>query len=188
MSAEAIPESVHLLLDFLNTRYGQQKRVHDAWPDRVAMEEWLRGRGLLTPEAVVTEGDYRRAIALREALRQTLRRIQQEPAAGAEPLDTINQIARHTLLSVMLVGPTQARLVPESTGVDGILARAVGAVYTAMCTGLWERLKVCQNAACSRAFYDHSRNRTGVWCSTRTCGNRMHARTYRQQHRQAESV
>lgn len=187
VSAEAIPASVHLLLDFLNTRYGQQKRFHDAWPDRAAMEGWLREQGLITVEIPVTEGDYRRAIGLREALRQTLQRSQQDAATAAEALETINQIARHTLLKVTLThsGSVEALLIPESQGVDGVLARVVGAVYTAMCLGHWERLKVCQNTGCSRAFYDHSRNRTGVWCSTQTCGNRMHARTYRQQHRQA---
>src|SRR5690349_1301757 len=68
--ATAIPEEVHFLLTFLNTRYGQQKRLHhDAWPDRVALEHWLREHDLITAEIQVTEGDYRRAIAFREALR-----------------------------------------------------------------------------------------------------------------------
>jgi predicted RNA-binding Zn ribbon-like protein len=182
---EAIPEGLHFLLALLNTRYGQQKRLHDAWPDRAAMERWLREQGLITAEVVVAEGEYRRAIDLREALRQSLRRSSHDASTSAEALETLNHIARYTLLKVHFTGPTQARLVPESGGVDGVLARALGDVYTAMWTGLWARLKVCQNDACGKAFYDGSKNHAGVWCSTRTCGNRMHARTYRQQKKQS---
>ena len=178
---EAIPEGLHFLLALLNTRCGQQKWLHDAWPDHAAMGRWLREQGLITAEVIVTEGDYRRAVELREALRQSVRRSSHDVTTSAEALETINHIARHTLLKVHFAGPTQACLVPESGGVDGVLARAVGDAYTAMWTGLWARLKVCQNDACGKAFYDGSKNHAGVWCSTRTCGNRMHARTYRQQ-------
>src|SRR5258708_33469170 len=178
---EAIPEGLHFLVALLNTRYGRQKRLHDAWPDRAAMERWLREQGLITAEVVVAEGEYRRAIDLREALRQYLRRSRHDATTSAEALETINHISRHTLLKVQFTGSTQARLVSQSGGVDGVLARAAGDVYTAMWTGLSARLTVCHNDACGKAFYDGSRNHAGVWCSTRTCGNRMHARTYRQQ-------
>jgi predicted RNA-binding Zn ribbon-like protein len=51
-----------------------------------------------------------------------------------------------------------------------------------MAAGNWNRLKVCSNDACQRAFYDASRNRSGRWCSMATCGNRMKGRAYRQRH------
>lgn len=179
MAEAAIPEGAHFLLAFLNTRYGQQKRLHDAWPDHAAMEFWLREQGLITDEVNITEGDYRRAIALREALRQSLRRV--NDATSAEALETLNHLAQHTLLKVYFTGPDQVRLVAESGGVDGIMARLLGDAYTTMWVGSWARLKICQNSGCSRAFYDSSKNRAGVWCATQGCGNRMRARTYRQQ-------
>jgi predicted RNA-binding Zn ribbon-like protein len=55
-------------------------------------------------------------------------------------------------------------------------------VTGAMAAGNWNRLKVCSNDACQRAFYDSSRNRSGRWCSMATCGNRMKGRAYRQRH------
>jgi hypothetical protein len=36
----------------------------------------------------------------------------------------------------------------------------------------WQRLRLCAATDCRFAFYDASRNRTGIWCSMSTCGNR----------------
>jgi predicted RNA-binding Zn ribbon-like protein len=46
-------------------------------------------------------------------------------------------------------------------------------------------LKICTNDECQWAFYDHSRNRSGAWCTMAVCGNRMKGRAFRR--RQAES-
>ncbi|MGH2778535.1 MAG: CGNR zinc finger domain-containing protein, partial [Actinomycetota bacterium] len=32
------------------------------------------------------------------------------------------------------------------------------------------------------AFYDHSKNRSGKWCTMRVCGNRAKTRAYRERH------
>jgi predicted RNA-binding Zn ribbon-like protein len=164
----------------LNTRYGQRSHLHDIWPDRAAMDDWLREQHLISNDAMVTEGDFRRAIALRESLRYLLRRPGPE-AATEEARRVVQGMAPHLLLKVQLVSGAEARLEPESEGVDGFLARVLAEMYTAMATGSWTRLKICRNSACSRAFFDKSRNHSGVWCSSSLCGNRMHARTYRQQ-------
>ncbi|NUS05253.1 MAG: CGNR zinc finger domain-containing protein [Nonomuraea sp.] len=44
---------------------------------------------------------------------------------------------------------------------------------------LWDRLKVCAEGMCQRAFIDSSRNRSRSWCSMRVCGNRTETRAYR---------
>jgi len=36
---------------------------------------------------------------------------------------------------------------------------------------------------CQWAFYDRSKNRSGRWCSMRTCGNRTKTRAYRTRRR-----
>jgi predicted RNA-binding Zn ribbon-like protein len=172
-----------LVLMLLNTRYGQRERRHDKWPDRAAMEDWLREHDLITAEDMVTEGDFRRAVAMREALRQLLRRPTEAGLADDDAQATLRGLASHLLLKVEVVSASVSRLSPESGGVDGFLAQVLAEMYTAMATGTWQRLKVCHNTACSRAFYDGSRNRSGLWCSAKACGNRMHAQTYRQQRR-----
>jgi predicted RNA-binding Zn ribbon-like protein len=53
-----------------------------------------------------------------------------------------------------------------------------------MTLGTFERLKICRNDECQWAFYDHSRNRSGVWCTMAVCGNRMKGRAFRTRHAQ----
>jgi predicted RNA-binding Zn ribbon-like protein len=42
----------------------------------------------------------------------------------------------------------------------------------------WSRLKVCPGEHCGWAFYDHSRNQAGRWCSMAVCGGRAKARAH----------
>ena len=44
----------------------------------------------------------------------------------------------------------------------------------------WPRLKACRDDTCQWAFYDHSKNRSGHWCSMEVCGSRHKARQYRE--------
>jgi predicted RNA-binding Zn ribbon-like protein len=47
-----------------------------------------------------------------------------------------------------------------------------------MAGGGWDRLKACPRERCWCAFYDRSRNRSGVWCNMAVCGSREKAATY----------
>ncbi|WP_433510930.1 CGNR zinc finger domain-containing protein [Nonomuraea sp. CA-143628] len=47
----------------------------------------------------------------------------------------------------------------------------------------WERLRTCSAPDCDRVFVDESRNRSRVYCDSRTCGNRMHVAAYRARRR-----
>ncbi|HEY9522978.1 MAG TPA: CGNR zinc finger domain-containing protein [Thermopolyspora sp.] len=49
--------------------------------------------------------------------------------------------------------------------------------------GEWERLRTCAAPGCARVFVDESRNRSRVYCDSRTCGNRMHVAAYRARRR-----
>ncbi len=178
------PGGLALVQDLLNTRYGQRQRLHDAWPDREEMRSWLVQHGLITADTPVSDGDYRRALTVREALRHMLQRGDADSSTVADAHETLNQMARHLPLMVQFPSASSVLLSPESAGVDGVLARVFGEVYAAMLTGTWTRLKICRNTACGGAFYDTSKNHSGVWCSMATCGNRMHARAYRQQRKQ----
>ncbi len=43
----------------------------------------------------------------------------------------------------------------------------------------WDRLRTCSGTACSRLFFDTTRNGKRLYCDSRTCGNRIHAARYR---------
>ena len=49
--------------------------------------------------------------------------------------------------------------------------------------GTWSRLKLCHNAQCRTAFYDTSRNNSGVWHDVSTCGNSANLRAFRERRR-----
>ncbi|OON82149.1 CGNR zinc finger domain-containing protein [Streptomyces tsukubensis] len=48
-----------------------------------------------------------------------------------------------------------------------------------------ERLRRCEAPDCRRAFVDLSRNRSRRYCSSRTCGNRLHVAAYRARRKEA---
>jgi predicted RNA-binding Zn ribbon-like protein len=80
---------------------------------------------------------------------------------------------------VLRIGPERTRLEGRE-GVDHVIARIGQAVMTAQADGSWERLKVCRNDDCRWAFFDASRNRSGVWCDMGLCGSQAKVRAYRQ--------
>lgn len=51
-----------------------------------------------------------------------------------------------------------------------------------------ERLRRCAAPDCLRAFIDLSRNRSRRYCSSRTCGNRLHVAAYRARRRESAAL
>jgi len=49
----------------------------------------------------------------------------------------------------------------------------------------WRRLKLCRNAVCNSAFYDRSKNNSGVWHDVKMCGNAANLRASRARRRAA---
>ena len=79
----------------------------------------------------------------------------------------------------MLAG-SATRFEPVAGGVDGALGQIVAAIHAGIAEGTWERLKACERDVCRWAFYDHSKNRSGHWCSMAVCGQReKNRRAYR---------
>jgi predicted RNA-binding Zn ribbon-like protein len=98
-------------------------------------------------------------------------------------VEQLNHLAGSSPLRVRFGDARHAILEPDISGVDGALAQLLGITYTAMIDGTWERLKVCSNEHCQKAFYDISKNRSGTWCSMASCGSRLKARAYRSRKR-----
>jgi predicted RNA-binding Zn ribbon-like protein len=151
-------------------------------PDDLAgpagLREWLDAADLLAPGARVTAADHRRAIELREAIRALAEAHDgdgTDPAAAA----TVDEAARRAGLHPVLAG-SGSRLEPAAGGVDAALGRIVAAIHAAVADGTWPRLKACERDSCRWAFYDHSKNRSGHWCSMAGCGSReKNRRAYR---------
>ena len=71
------------------------------------------------------------------------------------------------------------RMLPTGTGADYIASTIWSEVLLAQQADTWRRLKRCKNEACGSAFYDRSRNNSGVWHDVKTCGNVANLRASR---------
>jgi predicted RNA-binding Zn ribbon-like protein len=176
------PESLALVQAFVNTQYGQARHAHTELTNPEQLRAWLVAHNLLPDGTPVTEGDFRRVLQMREALRSLLRANDGREML-ASPVEVLNRLASNAPLTVRFQHNGVPTLEPDIAGVDGVLARLIGIVFTAMTDGTWTRLKVCRNERCQKAFYDTSKNRSGAWCSMARCGSRLKARAYR--HRRA---
>jgi len=61
-------------------------------------------------------------------------------------------------------------------------------IHEAQLKDTWRRLKACKNERCQGAFYDRSRNNSGVWHDVHTCGNIANLRASRTRRKQRNST
>ncbi|MFJ7058587.1 CGNR zinc finger domain-containing protein [Streptomyces microflavus] len=74
---------------------------------------------------------------------------------------------------------------PDASLADHLAADCGMALAFIIVAGEQERLRRCDAPGCGRAFVDLSRNRSRRYCSSRTCGNRLHVAAYRARRREA---
>lgn len=177
---KAAPGRLALVQDFVNTAEWDEDRDDLATPEGLAA--WLAGQGL--PEERPDEDDVRRAVRLREAIR-VLCVANNGGVLRDGDLDELNRTAESARLRPRFRSGGASELEPEAGGLEGALGRVVAAIHEAMAQGTWSRLKGCRNEACQYAFYDHTRNHAGAWCSMQSCGNREKARRFRSSRRDA---
>ncbi|MEV0276180.1 CGNR zinc finger domain-containing protein [Streptomyces sp. NPDC050610] len=73
---------------------------------------------------------------------------------------------------------------PGASLADHLAADGGMALAYLVVAGERERLRRCEAPGCGRAFVDVSRNRSRRYCSSRTCGNRLHVAAYRARRRE----
>ena len=172
----AAPGNLELVRSFVNTL--DLETGADELGDPAALKGWLAERRLLEPGAPVSPVAAQRAAAVREGLRSLLR------SNGGEELDpdavaTLEAAVHWARLTVVFDERGRIGVEPGRPGIAGAVGRLLAIVADAMADGSWARMKVCDAADCRWAFYDHTRNRSGRWCSMAVCGNRAKVRAYR---------
>jgi predicted RNA-binding Zn ribbon-like protein len=165
---------VGLLQEFLNTADIESQTDLVATP--AALAAWLRTKGLLPSGGTVAASEHVRVVQVRELLRDALEAATH--GEGAPVANTrLDRIAATVPLRIRF--GREARLEPAKASAAPALGPILATVYDALRDDGLARLKVCRNDACRWAFYDTSRNRSGVWCSMAICGNRMKGRAFR---------
>jgi predicted RNA-binding Zn ribbon-like protein len=145
----------------------------------------------LVESRLAAEGIRIRGRDLAEAreLRETLRALLAANEAGTTDRPAARRLGREAqrrriALHADASGGLELDLWPAAS-VGELLAQQLAIVFHSQLDGSWPRLKLCENSECLWAFYDSSRNRSGSWCRTGLCGNRLKNRAYRERQRQA---
>ncbi|MEU3716115.1 CGNR zinc finger domain-containing protein [Streptomyces californicus] len=76
---------------------------------------------------------------------------------------------------------------PDASIADHLAADCGMALAFIIVAGEQERLRRCEAPDCGNAFVDLSRNRSRRYCSSRTCGNRLHVAAYRARRKEASA-
>jgi predicted RNA-binding Zn ribbon-like protein len=154
---------------FLNSFWDLDNDGIDRWETTDGLAAWLGERGF---DSAVGEAERRRTVALRDGLRAALR----GDGWGGVQEDAALRV-RHDAGGSWLE--------PVGDGAAAARALAVAIVLEARRDGTWDRRKACPGPHCGWAFHDHSRNRSGQWCSMRICGNRTKGAAFRRRRRAA---
>ena len=163
------PGPLRLVQRFVNSADRENEREELESP--AALERLLGELGIADAGAApLTEADLRRALEVREALRELLL-ANNGGSVGAEALRTLESASRAAQLALR-VEPLASRLEPQAPGIDGALGRVLAVVHAAMVDGSWKRLKTCPREVCFWVFYDRSKNLSSRWCAMSVCGNR----------------
>lgn len=177
------PTGLTLVQDLLNTIPAGRPRKPDllsttelaaAWL-ATAASSWASAIGASAPDLPEPGGNDLAAMRrLRSAVAVAVR-----GAPGSD--EDTGPVPVTGSLSLTLDGTGRVSAAPRGTVPAGWLRSAVLAeMLEAQRADMWRRLKVCRNDICAVAFYDRSRNNSGVWHDVRVCGNAINLRTSRE--------
>src|SRR3954453_9789354 len=165
------PGDLALVQAFINSNYSLEEHNHGAelldGPEGLA--RWCEARGLPAGDVSLEE-----ALRVRQGLRALLVAKRAE-RPDADAIRGLNTIAPQRKLSVRL------DLDGPEFEADDALALILALAAKSMLDGTWARLKACKE--CCWAFYDHSKNGAGSWCSMKVCGGRVKQRAYYERNR-----
>jgi predicted RNA-binding Zn ribbon-like protein len=168
----AAPGELETLRRFINTGSPEEGLDFTIY---YGLQEWCAKTGLCTD---ASPQDLSRLRAFREGLREVLDANggAGEASSAWAALEPFVQAASYGMRIDVSGSPA---LEPAGHGAERTIAALLAIVYDAMRRGYWPRLKACRKESCRWAYYDHSKNGSGVWCDMAVCGNRMKAKRRR---------
>jgi predicted RNA-binding Zn ribbon-like protein len=176
------PESLALVQEFINTHYDLEV-VHGAevLHSPTAAAQWLSSRGVVAARPRLRKADVARLLVVREGLRSLAEANSGNPA-DATALARLNAAAHGASVEIRFTTELPEFVAGRESGIAAAIGVLLARTAAAIIDGTWARLKICPGDDCGWAFYDHSRNGSGRWCSMSVCGGRAKARAhYRRQ-------
>ncbi|WP_447038358.1 CGNR zinc finger domain-containing protein [Streptomyces sp. DSM 118878] len=154
--------------------------VAQEWADQ-AMRDWARETGRAGVQLVLTDDDLPQLRCLRDQVRRALAAGGGGEGAAGGGEGAVRFASAPVVVG--LAGDGTLTVEPEGAGARWLASAVLAEALLAQASDVWRRLKICRNAPCSAAFYDRSRNNSGVWHSVRGCGNAAHLRACRERRR-----
>ncbi len=170
------PGGLALVQAFINTHYDLEV-VHGAevLDSSGAVAQWLVSRGVVQARPRIRKRDVEPLLVVRESLRSL---AQANSNGDPASLARLNVAARGAPVEMRFGADGPEFVAGRETGLGAAIGVLLAAAAVAMIDGTWTRLKVCPGEDCGWAFYDHSRNQTGRWCSMSVCGGRAKAKAH----------
>lgn len=173
------PGDLELVRAFLSLHDHEQGNPDGLPPSLESLRWWLTSKALVEEHDHIKDQDLAWALRVRDALTAKVRENMGEPA-DPTATELLNRAAEQTGLRVCFGCSEDSPIHVEATGVRGAIGKILGSAFLAELDGRWERFRVCHDPGCSSVFFDHSRNRSGKWCSMSSCGNRAKVRAFRE--------
>jgi predicted RNA-binding Zn ribbon-like protein len=175
--AAIAPGGLALVQGLMNTRATASGAV-DLLEDLASAQRWLDDGLLewsdLTGSTIVEQSLSARGLGELRELRERVRSYVAGDRAGVR----IDQP-----IAVVATEDGTLRTQPTGTGIGWVESAIWGAVLMAQDRDSLRRLKLCRNDLCGSAFYDRSKNNSGVWHDVHVCGNAANLRASRARRR-----
>jgi predicted RNA-binding Zn ribbon-like protein len=163
---------------FVNSRWDLNHDLEEQLRSPSELAGWFAERRLLEPGTKLTTADLKRALEVREGLRALLF-VNNGATRDDRAIERLNRALSRAALAVRFDTGATPTLASTGSDLDSALGSLASMIAVAQIDGSWPRLKACRGVHCGWAFYDHSRNQSGSWCSMAVCGSRSKAREYR---------
>jgi len=200
-------ESGSLCLDFTNTvEWHNSDHPNDSLKDYYVLIHWGEAAGILTSDQTKqlrqtamerskeASEAFENAIQLREAIYRIFVNYSEKGQIDTPDLDLLNDTLGKSLLHLRINSSSKGFDWEFSKSPDSLdqiiwpVARSAGELLV---SDTLNRVRQCaDDRGCGYLFIDTSRNRSRLWCSMESCGNRAKARRHykRKQKKEGNAV
>jgi predicted RNA-binding Zn ribbon-like protein len=167
--------SGNLALDFAGTLQYRDTAPRDLLSSAGLLREWWTAAGLVEPPPEVSEAEFARALAVREAVYRLALAAARDAERSQADIDLLNEAAAAAPVTPLLTRDGVRRTGPAEAVTASIARDAVGLLGGPDAV----RIRECEDPPCTRLFIDTSRAGSRRWCDMSGCGNRAKAAGFR---------
>jgi hypothetical protein len=192
---DCAPGGLGLVQDLLNTIASGVPQQPDLLADLKSAQTWVNiatarlsaATGQPVPAVVLDDPGLQELRAFRDELHDEVaargHAVPEPGDAVPRPTGTGPAVPRTASATLRLGEDGSVHVEPRGTGWQLLISLVLAALFEAQWADTRRRIKTCRNPRCRVAFYDRSRNNSGVWHSVRICGYPANLRAHRARQR-----